>query len=856
MARPKKDPELELQKLIARTKFSPASYAKIAYQWGEGELASSKGLRKWQRDVMLDIEGHILNPVTRFTPLKIAVSSGHGVGKAHPVTMQLYTPSGLKIWGELRAGDKVFDENGESVKIISTNAYEDIDIYRVTFHDGSSCDVSSGHLWNIRGRQERRNKEEGWRTLSTQDIIQLGVKRSNGVVKARQWEIPIQGATKFKKRKVLLHPYLVGVWLGDGGRKTPRFTSNDEEVINKVREFGYSIHIGGKQKTNTKSVYVHNIKDKLNKLGVLDKYSYQKSVPICYLENDCETRSEVLRGLLDADGEVNTQGTTIFSSTSNALAKDVIWLARSLGGKAQMQPTVKKPFFNDSNGNKKAGLDCYRVTIQMPSGFRSFYIERKQSRIGDIEHRYLNRWIDNIEYVGKSDAMCITVDSKSGLYQANDFIVTHNSTLVSMIVDWAMSTCVDCKVIVTANTRAQLEGKTMPEIAKWTRACVNTHWFTTTATSVSSSEKGRETTWKCKAETWSENNTEAFAGLHNEGKRIVLIFDEASAIADKVWEVAEGAMTDANTEIIWLAFGNPTRNTGRFRECFGRYKHRWKTYHVDSRTVEGTNKEQIGEWVKDYGEDSDFVRVRVKGEFPKAASMQFIASDMVEEARRRSPEAWPDDVRVMGVDVARFGDDQSVIVRRVGRDCSSHPLIKLRGVDTMTLAARIVDEAERFKPDVIFVDGGGVGGGVIDRLNMLRKPVVEVQFGSKADRSLATGEGTVVYANKRAEMWGYMREWLRGGSIPDDPALGAQLIGVEYGYVMKEGRDAILLEKKADMKKRGLDSPDEADAIAITFAYPVMKSSHTEDLRGGHQHADEYASYNPYSRASMRGLKR
>src|ERR1039458_1186404 len=88
-------------------------------------------------------------------------------------------------------------------------------------------------------------------------------------------------------------------------------------------------------------------------------------------------------------------------------------------------------------------------------------------------------------------------------------------------------------------------------------------------------------------------------------------------------------MTDENTEIIWLAFGNPTQNTGRFRECFGKFKHRWKTFQIDSRTVEGTNKEQINKWIDDYGEDSDFVRVRVRGEFPRAGSSQFIASDVV-----------------------------------------------------------------------------------------------------------------------------------------------------------------------------------------------------------------------------------
>lgn len=416
------------------------------------------------------------------------------------------------------------------------------------------------------------------------------------------------------------------------------------------------------------------------------------------------------------------------------------------------------------------------------------------------------------------------------------------TSCISMIIDWALSTCVDTKIVVTANTENQLRTKTWPEVIKWMRNSINTHWFDTTATAVLSTEPGRQSTWRADAIPWSENNTEAFAGLHNEGKRLVLIFDESSSISDKVWEVAEGAMTDANTEIIWLAFGNPTQNTGRFRECFGKFKHRWVTKQIDSRAVEGTNKEQLQSWVDDYGEDSDFVRVRVRGEFPRSGNLQFISSDVVEAARVREPQASLQDARVMGVDISRFGDDESVICFRQGRDASSYPWQYIRGLDTMQLAARIVDAAQLFKPDAIFVDGGGVGGGVIDRLRMLRQPVIEVQFGAGADRSIDTAQGAVRYANKRAEMWGRMKEWLVGGSIPDDPDLAEQLTGTQYGYIFREGKDVILLEKKADMKKRGLSSPDRADALCLTWAYPVNASNHRDsfEFRRGYSHTYAY----------------
>ena len=160
-------------------------------------------------------------------------------------------------------------------------------------------------------------------------------------------------------------------------------------------------------------------------------------------------------------------------------------------------------------------------------------------------------------------------------------------------------------------------------------------------------------------------------------------------------------------------------------------------------------------------------------------------------------------------------------------DARSIPWEMYRGVDTMTLAARITELHGIHQFDAIFVDGGGVGGGVVDRLRMLRTPVIEVQFGAKADRGTMTSEGAVVYANKRSEMWGTMRDAMPGLMIPDDTVLASDLTGIEYGYVVRDGKDAIQLEKKSDMQSRGLASPDRGDGLALTFSYPVQPSDHT-----------------------------
>lgn len=391
------------------------------------------------------------------------------------------------------------------------------------------------------------------------------------------------------------------------------------------------------------------------------------------------------------------------------------------------------------------------------------------------------------------------------------------SALISMLVSWASDTCEDTRIVLTANTESQLRTKTWPEVLKWRNLTLTKHWWRPTKTGIFSQFPGHDEGWRVDAVTWSEHNTEAFAGLHNKGKRIVVIFDEASNIADKVWEVTEGALTDEGTEIIWIAFGNPTRNTGRFRECFGRFRHLWKTRHIDSRTVEGTNKPYLEEMVATYGEDSDIAKVRVRGLFPSASSLQFISQSAVDGAVSREVKPDPSDALVIGVDVARFGDDESTIYFRRGRDARSIPPIVLRQVDTMQLAGKVLECVRKMNVSAVFVDEGGIGAGVVDRLRQMNAPVYGVQFGGKPLGAVKLANGEKV-ANRRAEMWAIMREWLTGGAIPDHEQLKADLTGIEYSFNV---RDEILLEKKEHMKERGLSSPDHGDGLALTFAVPV-----------------------------------
>ena len=426
------------------------------------------------------------------------------------------------------------------------------------------------------------------------------------------------------------------------------------------------------------------------------------------------------------------------------------------------------------------------------------------------------------------------------------------SACVSWITLWAFATFPDTRGVVTANTETQLKTKTWAELGKWFNLFIAKDYFNLTATALFCKDPERNFTWRIDQVPWSERNTEAFAGLHNQGRRVLLIMDEASAIPDVVWEVAEGALTDADTEIIWLAFGNPTRSIGRFRECFNNSGHGrfWKTRQVDSRTVSFTNKTQFDQWIESYGEDSDFVRVRVLGVFPRAGDMEFISAADVDAAMSREAISSLHDPLALGCDVARYGANESVIAYRRGRDARTISWEFYRGINTVELAAKINSGWSAHTPDGIFIDGGGVGGGVVDNVRSLGLQCWDVQFGGAADvGGSSTGNSGEVYANKRAEMWGAMRAWIRsGGALPADPDLRKQLIAPQYGL---DNKGRIQLERKEDMMRRlGSDaSPDRADALATTFAYPIQ-SQRQLDVWGQPKAQVEY-EYDPFADERM-----
>lgn len=398
------------------------------------------------------------------------------------------------------------------------------------------------------------------------------------------------------------------------------------------------------------------------------------------------------------------------------------------------------------------------------------------------------------------------------------------SALVAWRSHFMMTTRLGSTTIITANTEPQLKTRTFAEVGKWNTLALNSHWFEATVLAVRPANWFKDLVqsqlkidtgyYYSQGQLWSEENPDAFAGVHNP-LGVQVIYDEASGIPTPIWNVTEGFFTEPTLNRFWDVYSNPRRNSGGFFDCFNdeATAKRWRHRQIDSRTVEGTDTALFESMIEQHGADSDVVRVEVLGQFPKQGNRQFISNGLVQDAKKREVQPDHGAPLIMGVDVARYGDDSSVICWRQGRDARSIPAVKFKNRDNMWVANEVAKWIDATQPDAVNIDAGN-GTGVIDRLREMKYQVHEVWFGGKS----ASKE----WANKRTEMYADLRDWLGGGAIANDPVLSRDLTAPEYHYFGKAS-DSIMLESKESMKARGLPSPDDGDGLALTFARKVAR---------------------------------
>ena len=1113
-----------IRDLLSMSK-NPYAFVNYAFDWGEGQL-TGRTLEKWQAECLQSVSEDLnrLDEVIQY-----AIASGHGIGKHLRWNEPILTPNGEVFISDLRVGDKVIGDDGRPCNVTSITKQSERALYRMHFTTGESILCGLPHQWRARTASRKE-----W-TVVTTDTIRKSLHL--------KWCIPNVRAIEFTERSLPIHPYFVGYLLGTG-----RICDNKIKFLIKNEYSYYRIIRNLKQaqiviKGNSCKIESKHLVTILSNMGLNEEEWENRRIPYDYFYNSIENRIELLQGIFDS--YVVSKGSLIFRSDSYLLVKDVQRLIKSLGG---ITDKIKE--------DKKFSLLVRDTGECCPFSVPSL---AQRYELGRITRRNLNRIINFIEYETEDDCYCITVDSINNCYVTGDYIVTHNSSFLSWITLWALSTKMNTRGIVTANTETQLRTKTWPELYKWHGMFIARDLFEVTATSIFFKEKQFEKLWRIDAIPWSQSKQESFAGLHNDGNRTLITFDEAchddktevltdegwkyfsdllgneqlltmnpitniatyatpsnifknsykgdmylyerrgtsfcitpnhkmiyytangichydkfinildrdniyfprtfnidkedtatitisefrskrklfpekifdfnlwlkflawflsegsivigkqeypwgiaitqnsryineiidiveelnihyslyyargtyrlcimdiqiashlskfgdssitrfipdyiknasarqikifldtyikgdgyyhdnraiiytsskkmaddiqilalktgvnsfitkrnikgiqkyiidhiattrhdgyavsistnssrsyyrkeylkkihydgivycaevnpyhllftrrnnyclwsgnSAIDDCIWEVVEGALTDKGSERLWFAFGNPTRNQGRFAECFTKFRHRWNNQKIDSRTVSFTDKGLIAKWEADYGEDSDFFRVRVRGEFPRSSERQFIPYDVVEAARGRpiGENRYTYAPVILGVDPAYgSGEDESIIYMRQGLISKMLGAYK-KMCDDVAFAGCIAKFEDHYKADAVFIDMG-FGTGVVSIGRSMGRNWQLIPFGSAST--------DIGFFNKRAEMWGLMKKWLtEGGCLEDDKKLAQELVAPE-AFVKLDGK--IQLESKDDVKRRLGFSPDRADALALTFALPVQK---------------------------------
>lgn len=432
------------------------------------------------------------------------------------------------------------------------------------------------------------------------------------------------------------------------------------------------------------------------------------------------------------------------------------------------------------------------------------------------------------------------------------------SVLVAWIANFLKDTRPFSKGTVTANTAEQLKTKTWAEIGRWAKLAPTFHWFTYSAVrgSMTIKHKDNPETWRLDAQTCREENSESFAGQHAANSSSYYINDEDSGVPEKIHEVQEGGLSDG--EPMTFAFGNPTRNSGYFHKIFTDKKiqkagakevvykgktievGRWICRQIDSRSVSITNKDKIEADRITFGEDSDFFKVRWRGMFPDLDQLQFIHAHSVEEAQGRQFDEYSNRQfrRTMGVDVAGSTDgDEFVLYSVKGNDARSFPAKRYRGLRPSEVQSHIIAEFNFFASigdpiEACFIDTtGGYGSGPADALRLLGYPVIDVSFGKRAFTPK-----TYVYIVD--EIWGRMRVAVETNlCLPDDYAAGWEYGGSNTGSDLKTqltdrwygitlgGQNR--LETKRDMRDRGVQSPDIADALSLNFYQPMAFKANT-----------------------------
>jgi hypothetical protein len=837
---------LELQRRAARIKHGitryyddPVGFARDCIDWGDSE-----GLTEYQEE--------ILDGIPRRK--RVAVRGPHGLGKALELSVRIPTPSGWSTIGGLRVGDEVFDEHGKPCRVTGKSPVWHGDTYEVEFADKTVITAHGEHEWNAVDVYHRpKTPKPDRRPVPVSDWRDhwVSTRRVTTAYMAEhmlspggqlRWRIPAARPLELRAADLPVDPYILGYWLGDGSSRGAQITicaSDWPSLQERLKDAGY--HHGEprphKASPSTFSVGVSTqpvrrgggqhdtLALRLRNLGVLGN----KHIPVIYQRASAAQRMEVVRGLWDSDGYRQAGGSDEITLTCKPLADDVAELLRSLG-------LVVRVSESDSKIDGRVVGRRWRIAARFD--FNPYRLARYDwEPRGRQSSRHTQRTITDIRRVADKPTQCIEVDSPSHLYLAGDSMIpTHNSGIAAIAVHWFALTRdaagVDWKIPATAGSWHQLTQYLFPEIHKWAGRL---RW-----------DKVRDGRPFSRAHELQNLNLRlahgsAFAGASANAALIegahadslLFLFDEGKAIPAATFDACEGALGGTG-EAFALILSTPGAPSGRFYDICAR-KPGYEDWHPVHVTLERAiaagriSEEWAEQRARQWGTESAIYQNRVLGEFYASDEDSVIPLAWAEAAVARW-HAWdeagrpePGRPRTVGVDVARTGQDRTVLALRNGPVITE--LRRSVKEDTMQTTGRVKGILDADDSVTAVVDVIGIGAGVVDRLREQHARVLafNASRGSKAkDSTREFG-----FANRRSEAWWTMRQALDPSSdpdicFPDDEMLLGDLSAPQW-KVTSSGRIAV--ETKEEIAKRLGRSTDDGDAVIQAFVPHLGESS-------------------------------
>ena len=762
----------------------------------------------------------------------VAVKAGHGTGKALTLDTPLPTPHGWTTMRDVQPGDYLLDEKSNPTQVVAVSDEWMEDTYRVHFDDGTHVEAAGQHEWSVLDLSRRTAKMKrgvsDWRDFWGSAVIRETVdlyESQRTTSGQHRWRIPAPPPIKGRSRKLPVDPYVLGAWLGDGTTGSAQITTHpdDYQILTRFEKAGYTVR-------KLSSTYLWSFADKglfvtkLRDLGIYDS----KAIPREYFRCSESQRIDLIRGILDTDGTVDRRGVVSIDLMNEGLARGVVELVRSLGGRATLKP--RRATLN----GRDVGVR-WRMTLKTP--FNPFFLKRKAERWSETRSksqgsRVTQRTIVRVEKIETKPTKCVQVDSPSHLFLAGEGLVpTHNSLLIALLICWWVDTRYpDCFVASTAPSQAQIGAIVWREveriraiIAKRHRDGIIDHQLPGYIT------RGQYPEWKNEFGTPigfgrkppDQKIDDAFQGIHAVDG-VLAVGDEAVGLTEEMIDALGNITSTKNSRRVLIC--NPTNPASHIAKLFKNKPKNW-TFHTisvlnspnftDERYVtppevlEALSDESFVESKREeYGEGSPRWMSRIEGEFAwDQGDTLFKSEDLAKAYDAELPPS--DDLPRLGVDVARSkdGDTNTIYEYRGG---------ELKFVDewneanAMNTARKVHQTAMERGVSEVRIDGTGMGGPIADAIFEMSEGKYEVIEILGSDPSPDKHR----WYNFRAWSFWLFQDRMSKGEIHidvGDSQLADELLGMEKKERVA-GHNSLLLESKKDMRKRGVSSPNRADA--------------------------------------------